>query len=192
MYFTMRQWAGGPVELAAVMPQKMVGEQGNVSFALAQGGEVDWHFRETVIEIPPESPLLDGLLEIDIGGSDDVSFHRDILAPADGHELLFFDDAQQLGLKVGLDFGYFIQKDCSFAGQAKVTGCGVLRVSKGTFFVPEELAFEKRFRNARAVYPDEGPIRVAGMIVDEAGQDVFSSARFTPDENVEPGEANLA
>ena len=55
----------------------------------------------------------------------------------------------------------------------------VVSASERPFFVAEDLAFEKRFRDGRAIDRNEGERLPRAQLVDRLRDELFARARFT-------------
>ncbi len=102
-------------------------------------------------KILPERSFANHCIQRTVGGADDADVHRTGSEIADGHDALFLQHAQKLGLKMQAQFGDFIEKQRSTIGGTneaeRITG----RPGERTFHVPEQFAFKERVAQRRAI-----------------------------------------
>ena len=121
--------------------------------------------------------------EIAVRGGDDpdVDRHRPGAADAVDHALL--NGAQQLGLQPHVHFGDFVEQQRAAIGLLEFADAARHRAGKRALLVAEQLGFEQRFRDGRAVDANErllGPVRARVHI---ARQHFLAGARFAGDQN---------
>ena len=102
--------------LAADLVHQEAGEVGDVLHALAQGGQVDRHHVEPVVEVLAEAPGLDLGFEVAVGGGDDAHVDLDGAGAADALQLAFLQHAQQLGLEGGGDLADLVEEQGAAVG----------------------------------------------------------------------------
>lgn len=88
---------------------------------------------QTIEQIGAESPGLDHLCEIAVGGGDDAHVDLDHLAAADALERPLLKHAQQFGLGLGRQLADFIQENGAVVGQLEAAaalggGAGIASV----------------------------------------------------------------
>ncbi len=91
----------GLAELSGCCRNEELGEEPDIGSTVTKGRHLDGHHVQPIEEVGSKPPVVYGLLEVPIGGSDHA--HVDVygLAASDGLELLLLEDAQQLDLRVG-------------------------------------------------------------------------------------------
>ena len=141
---------------ARILVQEMIDEQRDVLLALAQRRQRDAENIQAVVKVGAEGSLFDQRRQILVGGGDGAEIHFDRLVAAHARDLLFLEDAQQVGLSFQADVGNLVEKNRAPFGDFKLALLAVLRAGEGALFVPEELAFQQRFRQRPAVDGDHG------------------------------------
>src|SRR5205807_6257111 len=96
--------------------QEMVHQQADVFTPLAQRKEFQADYIQAEIEIAAEAALMNGNLQVAIGGSDDPDVNGNRLGAAHRADLLFLQRPQQLGLQVHWKFANLIQKNGAAVG----------------------------------------------------------------------------
>ena len=91
-------------------------------------------------------------------------------------EALLLEHAQQLGLQHQRDFADLVQEQRALVGQFEDAPLLRARVGERAFFVAEQLAFEQRFRDGRAVDGDEGLGLAEALVVQRLGDQVLAGA----------------
>ena len=90
--------------------------------AVAQGGQVNGHHVEAVVEILAEPAGLDLLLEVAVGGGDEAHVDVDGLDAADALELALLQRAQQLHLHLDRDLADLVEEEGAAVGQLEAAG----------------------------------------------------------------------
>ena len=75
-------------------------------------------------------------------GGNDANFNRDAFFAANPSNLVFFENAKELGLKLGLHLGYFVQEDGAAIGLLEDPEAPGGCARKRTAFVPEQLTLD--------------------------------------------------
>src|ERR1035438_9690138 len=88
----------------------MIDEQRNVLFAIAQWRQRDAKNIQTVIQVRPESSFFNQRRQILVGGGDGAEIHFNRLVAAHTRNLLFLEDAKQVGLSLQADVRNLIEK----------------------------------------------------------------------------------
>ena len=77
----------------------------------------------------------------------------------------------------------FVEKQRALVGQLEFSGLAPGRAGKRALLVSEQFAFEQIFRNRRAVDFDEGAGGALRMLVNGAGDQIFSDAAFAAEQH---------
>ena len=91
---------------------------------------------------------------------------------------LLFQHAQQFGLQHQRNLADFVQEQRAFVGQFEDAALLRARVRESALFVAEQLAFQQRFRNRRAVDGDERLGLPQALVVQRLGDQVLAGAVF--------------
>ena len=92
----------------------------------------------------------------------------------------FLEDAQQLGLGVGVEIANFIQEHGSTLGLLEAADASGLRPGEGAPFVAEQFALQERFGNRRAIDGDKGLIRAVAVLIKGSGRSALCRCRWRP------------
>ena len=128
----------------------------DVLAALAQGGQVDRHHVEPVVQILAEPAGLDFLEEVAIGGGDDPGVDLLGVVVADPLELAFLQDAEQLDLELGRGAVDLVEEDAAGVRRLEPAGSVVDGAGERALDVAKQLAFQQAFGQGAAVDPDVG------------------------------------
>ena len=118
---------------------------GHIFRTLAKGRKVNLDDAETVVEVFAKRAVGDQLAEVPVGGGNDPHVDFDRRAAAHAFERMAFQDAQELGLDRGAHLADFVQHQRAPVGGFELAGLAVGGAGEGTFFMPEQLAFQKTF-----------------------------------------------
>ena len=171
--------------------QLIVRKQRDVLRPLAEGGDVDIHHVQPVVEVLPELPVLHHLPEILVGGGNDPNVHRLRLAAHSG-DLPLLQDPQELRLDVVGELVHLVQKDSALIRHLKFTDpAAPLGAGEGSLLIAEELALHQSLRDGGAVDGDHGALAAAAEIVDGMGHHLFAAAGLAGDQHGGVGLADL-
>ena len=149
-----------------------------------RGGKIDLDDVEAIVEVFAELSLLGEPQQVAIGGGDDADVDLDGLRPADALESAFLEHAQQFGLHGQRDLADLVEKDRAAVRQLEPALALTGRAGERPLLVAEELAFEQRLRQGRAIDGDERGVRGAAMLREWPGPPVpcrcRSRRRSTP------------
>src|ERR1700722_2994825 len=167
--------------------QEMAGGERNIFFSLAQGRGEKRNHVEAVEKIFAKISAGDFVFEIFVGGGDYADIDGGQFFAADRGEALFFERAQNLGLRLQAHVSDFVEKERASAGLLEfaffVGGCARER----SFVVPEEFALDEIFGDGGAVDLDESFILAQALAVDGVGDQFFAGAGLAIDENAAIG-----
>src|SRR3990172_4375607 len=174
--------------LAAVVPEKMSKERGDVLTPLAQRRDGHVNHVEPVIEVLTETLVGNPRDEIAIGGGDDpnVDDRRDATRPH-ALNLAVFQKPQEQGLHAQAHLADLIHEHGPAVGLIEQAALVAIGIGKAAAYVPEELRLEQRVRHAGAVHRDEGTVRPTAALVDELRDDFLADAAFAGDEDLRVG-----
>ena len=117
--------------------------------------------------------------QIAIGGGNDTRPQRDALDAAHPLELALLQYPQELRLQPERHVADLIQEERAVAGQLALAQLLDHRTREGTALMPEELRFQQRVDDRRAVDGHEGPQIIARVAVDDVGHQLLASAALT-------------
>ncbi len=158
--------------------QEGLGQQQDVARPLPQGRQVDHDHPEAVVEVLPEAPRLNRLLQVAVGGGHDPGVDRDLLPAADALDGLLLEEAQELHLQGGRQFADLVQEERAALGQLDAPLALDVGAGEGPLLVAEEFALQQVLRDGAAVDRDEGPVFAAAQRVDGPGRQLLAGAAF--------------
>lgn len=134
----------------------MLGQRANILAPFTQGGQMDRHHIEPVIEVFAKAPLLYQWNKIAIGGGHDPDIHADFLPAAHPANTTRLQGAQQAGLCLCRHIANFIKEQratiCLFKLADLLSHCP----GKGTTFMAEQFTFQQIMRNCCHIHRDKG------------------------------------
>ena len=164
------------------LDQQVLDEERNVLGPLAKRRQAERHHLEPLVEVLAKPAGAHLLGEIAVGGREDAGADRDASHPAHPLDLALLQDAQQLGLQVLRQLADLVEEDAAFLGELELARLRLHRPGEGAFLVAEQLGFEQRVDDGRAVDADEGLLR-GGIAVDDAGDQLLAGAALPLDQH---------
>jgi hypothetical protein len=158
-------------------------EEGDVSAALAQGGDAKVDDAEAEVEVFAEAAGFDHLGEVARGGGEDARGQRRGLVGADGADFLVLKGAEETGLKIEGKVADLIEEEGSAVDAGEQADLGARGAGDGVAGVTEELAFNHGGDEGAAVDGKEGLLGVGAVAVDGTGDKFFTGAGFADDED---------
>ena len=123
--------------------------------ALAHRRQVQRHHAEPVEEVFAEPAGVHVARQIVVRGGDGAHVHRDLPCPPQPPERLGLEDFEQLGLQLGGEVPDLVEEDRSAVRDLEQPLLALLGVGEGALLMAEQLRFEKRRRQSRAIHLDE-------------------------------------
>ncbi len=158
--------------------KEMVDEKWEVAVALAERGDGDGNDVDAEVEIFAEAALADGVFEVFVGGSDEAEIDLAGGAAAEALHGAFLEDAQEFALQVGIESGYFVEKERAVVGRFDHTGLGGIRAGEGALFVAEEFGLHQGLGEGGTVEADERMVRAIAALDDGLGNEFLADAAF--------------
>ena len=150
---------------------------------------------QSVVQIRPEAVGGHFAVQILVGRGYDAHINGDDPRSADAPDLLFLNDAQQLGLQIKGHFPYLVEKERPAVGKFKHAGRAVfLAAGECPGLVAEQLAFHERCGNGGAVDGQERFGTSPARIVYAPGHHFLACTAFARDQNrlIGPGKTTGA
>ena len=142
--------------LLAVLAKEVVEERRDIFGMVPQGWRAKVQYIEAVEQIKPERLDGDALHQIPVRGGDDTDVHaRSAPFASDPLNLPGFEESQQQSLHPEAHLPDLIQKDCAEVRVRQQPDAIAKRAGETAPGVPEQLRFEQRFGDTRAVDRDE-------------------------------------
>ncbi len=151
----------------------------NIFFVVAQRRHVDVKNVQPVIEIAAQFALGHGLFGYFVCGSQYSNIDRRLYFAAQAAKLAVFQHAQELGLGCRGHLADLIQQERAFLGQLKAPGATLHGAGKCALLMPEDFAFDQRFRNGRAVDGYKWLVFTRAQIVNRARHHFFAGTALS-------------
>src|SRR4029077_5378328 len=142
-------------------------------------------------QIGAESGFANRVLQILIRSGQKADVELDGPRAADADEFALLKDAQQLGLQRQREFADFVEEHAATFGDLEQPFLLANSAGERPFLVPEQLAFEKRFRQCRAIQRHERLIFALAVFVNGTRGKLFARAAFAVDQNCGIAGSNL-
>ena len=126
-------------------------ERRNILASIAQRRHGDDEGAEPKVEILTERPRVDRRPQVTVRRGDDSGVHLDVAFGADASDLSLLQGPQQFGLDRRSDFADLVQEYRAAAGDFEQTCLVAHGARKSASHVAEQLRFEQRFGQRRAV-----------------------------------------
>src|SRR5713226_4209642 len=135
----------------AELVQEMSRENGDVFLAVAQRRHEERNYIQAIKQILTKGAARDFLLEIFVSGGEDAHIHGEGLAGTYRLEALFFEDAQDLGLRAQAHVSDFVEEQRAAVGFLEFSYFVIRRAGEAAFHVAEQLGFNQLLGNRGAV-----------------------------------------
>jgi len=133
-----------------------------------RGGEVDGDDVQPVVEILAELAFGGHVGEVPVGGGHEPDVDLALLGVAHLLHPLRLQHAEQLPLRLHAEVGDLVEKEGSLVGDLEEPLLGGDGAGEGALDVAEQLAFQERGRQGRAIAGQQGVILAAAEPVDRA------------------------
>src|SRR5260370_6773817 len=127
-------------------------------------------------QVGAESTFADGFLQVLIRRCQEAHVEPDSARATDADEFALLKDAQQLGLQRQRKLADFVEEDASAFGDFQQPFFLANGAGECSFLVPEQLAFEKRFRQRGAIQGHKGLILARAILMNGASGEFLSRA----------------
>jgi hypothetical protein len=174
---------GRQIASGAVLGEVVVEQEGDVAFAVAEWRECDGDDTDAVEEVFAELALVDHLLKVVVGGSNEAEVDLARTLGADTLDGLFLEDAEQLALEEEWERADLVEEEGAAVGEFNLPGMGGVGSGEGTFFVAEELGLHEGFGEGSAVDADEGLVAAWAEVDDGACGELFAGAALSAEED---------
>src|SRR3984893_12858305 len=158
-------------------------QQGNITFAIAQGRQLHLHYVQTKIQILAESSGADGRLQVAIGRRDDSNIDRASFGGADGFYFALLQGTQQLGLQIHGHVSDFIEEQRAAVGGFEQTLLGLNSSGESAFHITEKFGLDERGHQRRTIHRRERAIFARPREMHAARHHFFSGAAFSQDQH---------
>ena len=163
--------------------KEMLREGDDVFLVLSQRRDRDRQHVEAIEKIFAKAPLFDETQQIAVGGSEDADIGLPLPARADRGVPVGLQHAQETDLRGGVHRSDFVEKERATFGRRELP----IRARKGarecSSLVPEELVGNEVHRHGSGVDRDEWAGTTPTVVVQSAGDELFSGSRFADDQD---------
>jgi len=163
--------------------QEPLGEEEHVAFPFPQWGQVERDHRQPVVEIFPEAPCAESRLEIGVRGTDEADVDRLRPGAAEATDDTLLDDGEELGLGRFGQQADLVEEERAPVRGLKEARFGAPGVGEGAPLEAEQLGFEQRLRDRRAVDVHKGAAPPGPPAMHEPGDEALAGAGFALDQN---------
>ena len=161
----------------------MFGERNDIFGTLAQRRNAKLKLSETMKEILAEAAFAHRGFEILVGGGNDADIHLDLAMPAETVEGLAIEHAQQLDLRLQLQFADFVEEERALVGQFEESGLGSVSAAERAFFVSEQFALHQIFGKRGAVDVDPRTAAAMRRLMNRASDEFLAGTGLAGDQN---------
>ena len=166
-------------------------EARDVFASLAQRRERNREDAQPIVQVVAEGAVGDRLAQIPVRGRNDAHVHLLGGRRADALEAPFLQDAQQLGLEIERQIADFVEKQRPAMGQLESALARGDRARERAARVAEELAFDQRRRQRRAVDDDQRVAAPRPVHVDRAREQLLARAGLSQEQHSAGGRGDL-
>src|SRR5262245_42040757 len=157
------------------------GEERHVLGPLPQRRKGEHEDVEAIVEIFAELPAANLLLEVAVRRRDHADVYMERLPSTEPAYLPRLENAQELPLHSRAHVAHLVQKHGPAARHLEKTGPRPVRSREGSLLVPEQLAFQERLRETRAVDGDEGALPPGASVVDHVRDQLLAGPCLAQD-----------
>ena len=171
------------VQIAAEPIDEVLRQHRDIGAALAQRRNRDRENGQPEVQVFPVLARRDGRLQIAIRRRDDPDVHLQRHGAADALESLLFERAENLGLQRKRQIADFIEEQRAAVRHLELARLAVRGARERAFLVAEELGFEQRFRDRRAVDGHERPVGARAEHVQRPREQFLARPAFAFEEH---------
>src|SRR5215467_11905218 len=154
-----------------------------------------WHRNrkdvESVPQVCAETSVIYVLFQIPVGRRNDTDIQLYRGRAAQSLKLALLKHPQQFGLQVKRKLADFIEQQGSPVCEFEPADLSGLGTRKRSFLMAEQLAFDQRRGQCRAVHLHQGPVFPAASAVDCPRDQFLAGSSFTEDEHCRVGRRDL-
>jgi hypothetical protein len=175
-------WHTNP-EPGGELPKQELSQARKVFPSISKRGHFDADYIQPKEEVSPESPSTHLGLQITVRRRDNSSRHYAGMVTPHSLVHLILKNSKQLGLQREAQFADLIQEKGSACCGFESPDARHYRARESAAFVPEELAFDQRSGQPRAVRVNICASASRGKLVKQASGEALSGTGFTGDED---------
>src|SRR5260370_38091972 len=134
-------------------------------------------------QVGAESTFADGFLQILVSRCQEAHVEPDSARAAYAGQFARLKDAQQLGLQSQRKLADFVEEDASAFGDFQQPFLLTDGAGECSLLVPEQLTFQKRFRQRGAIQGQKGLILAGAILMNGASSKLLARATFDVNED---------
>ena len=167
----------------AVEMGKVACQHGQVTMPVAQRRGHHLQHVQAVIQVFAKTPLLDGPLQVHMGGRQHSHIHWDRLAAAHPLDVLLLQKTQQVGLQLQRQVTDFIEKQRATMGRFDAPGLALMRPGECALFMAEQFGLDQMLGDRPTVDGDERLLAALRLTVQGACHQFLAGAALTTDQH---------
>ena len=171
------------VLLGAELLREILDQPRDVVAAVSQRRQRDVEAVEPVIQIEPERAELHRFVEVLVRRGDDSHIGRHRRVAAEPLELLLLKKSQRFRLRHEAHVADLIQKDCAAVDLLELADAALLGPGECSLLMPEQLAFEQRLRQRRAIDREERAVAPCTVLIDRPRDQFLAGPALAGDEH---------
>jgi hypothetical protein len=144
----------------------------------AQGGTLQQHYRQAVIEVGAELPCRDPRVEVRLGGGHHLHIHHVLSYRTDAAHALRLNRRQELTLEEEGEGINLVQQQRSLLGSLKEAGFWAFGIGKCAGLKAKHFRLQEHLRNGGTVHLDKGALGPRAALMDEPRHEPLARAGF--------------
>src|SRR5437867_9660025 len=173
-----------PVQLEREFRQQGFHQDGDILLPFSQRRDQQRQVVQPVVQVRAKPTLFDQPHQALMGSCDDADVHRDRSFSTDPGYLPLLNGAEQGDLAMRTQVPDLIQKKRPAMRQFELAKPVAMRAGEGALLMPEEFAFDERFRNGAAIQSHEAVMAPMTEPMDQRGDQFLAGPRFALDTNI--------
>ena len=146
---------------------------------------------EAIIKVLAKLAVVDGLFQVDVGGSHDAHVGLAHLARAHADIFARFEHTQQPCLRGERQFAHFVEEERASVGGGKVALALLHGSRERTLLVSEKFRVDGAFGNGAAVHGKVALVLAQAVVVNDAREHLFARAVLARNQHGEVHGGNL-
>jgi len=151
----------------------MICQQWNIAAAFAQGGQLDFDNRQSIIQVLPKRPVLDHLQQICVGRCYQPDIQADLFVISQAGYLSIFQHAEQFNLRLHRHLADLVQKQGASVGVFELTDSFAHGSGKCPLLMPKQFAFQNTVRQRRDIQGHKRLTFAFAVLMNRAGDQFF-------------------
>ena len=165
-------------------------QQREVLGPLAQGWDHHWEDRQAEVEVGPELAVGHRLLDVAVGCRDDPDVRPHAAGTPEALEDAVLQDAQELRLEVERQLADLVEEERRAVRELEPPHLPAEGAGVRALLAPEQLGFDQRGRQRRAVHLHQGPVGPGAPRVNLLGDELLANAGLSHEQHRRVGRCN--